>query len=172
MTFDSNRSTFLRMRVFLVVTLQLGITTAILIGLFGQIVIIPGMAADEVDHYPPYAPYSAPYVTVAIVGVACVQVALAAIYMLLDLVRRDAIFTSRSFRWVDTLIGSSIAATVLAFAVTGHVLFGGIPFPQDSMEDLSALATALAGAGVGTASVMLLVILRGLLRKATDRLAA
>jgi hypothetical protein len=164
---DSNRSTRPRIRVVFVAALQLGTVVAMLVGLFGQIVIIPGMAADEVDRHPAYAPYFAPYVAVAIIGVACVQVALVAACMLLELVRQDAIFTSRAFRWVDTLIGSSIAATVLAVAVTGHVLFGDIPFPQEGMDDLSALATALAGTVAGTASVMLFAILRGLLRKAT-----
>ncbi|MFD4260375.1 DUF2975 domain-containing protein [Streptomyces sp. NPDC058534] len=89
-----------------IAALQAGIAAAILLGLFGQLVVIPTTASDEVDRFPPYAPFAAPYVTVAVVGVVCVQVALAAVWMLLGMVERDAIFTRRAFRWVDTISGS------------------------------------------------------------------
>ncbi|WP_051871323.1 DUF2975 domain-containing protein [Streptomyces sclerotialus] len=60
--------------------------------------VIPTTAADEVDRFPPYAPFAAPYVTVAIVGTACVQDALVAVLMPLTMVQRGAIFTARAFR--------------------------------------------------------------------------
>lgn len=109
-----------------------------------------------------------PYVTVAIVGVACVQVALVAVWMLLAMVRRGAIFTPLAFRWVDALIGSSIMATLLAIGVTGHLALSDIPSPDDGMEVIGALAAAVAGVGVGASFAMLIVIMRSLLRKATD----
>ncbi|MFF9788885.1 DUF2975 domain-containing protein [Streptomyces nigrescens] len=154
-------------RVF-IAALRAGIVAVILFGLFGQIVVIPTTAADEVDHFPPYAPFAAPYVTVAIVGIACVQVALAAVWMLLTMVERDAIFTPRAFRSVDTIIGSSIVATLLAIGITGHLALTDIPSPDDGMEVLGALAAATASVGVGASFVMLIVIMRSLLHKATE----
>lgn len=154
-------------RVFILV-LRTGILAAILVGLFGQLVVIPQTATDEVDRFPPYAPFAVPYVTVAIVGVACVQVALVAVWMLLAMVRRGAIFTPLAFRWVDALIGSSIMATLLAIGVTGHLALSDIPSPDDGMEVIGALAAAVAGVGVGASFAMLIVIMRSLLRKATD----
>ncbi|MFH8520668.1 DUF2975 domain-containing protein [Streptomyces gelaticus] len=151
-----------------IVALRAGIVAAIVIGLFGQIVVIPTTAADEVDRFPPYASFAAPYVTVAIVGIACVQVALVAVWMLLAMVRRDAIFTPRAFRWVDVIIGSSALATLLAIGVTGHLALADIPSPNGNMGVISALAAAIAGVGVGALFAMLVVIMRGLLRKATD----
>ncbi|MFJ3950886.1 DUF2975 domain-containing protein [Streptomyces libani] len=156
------------MHRFFIAALRAGIVAVILFGLFGQIVVIPTTAADEVDHFPPYAPFAAPYVTVAIVGIACVQVALAAVWMLLTMVERDAIFTPRAFRWVDTIIGSSIVATLLAIGATGHLALTDIPSPGDGMEVLGALAAATASAGVGASFVMLIVIMRSLLHKATE----
>ncbi|MEU0126290.1 DUF2975 domain-containing protein, partial [Streptomyces albidoflavus] len=100
---------------------------------------------------------------------ACVQVALVAVWMLLAMVQRDAIFTPRAFRWVDTIIGSSTLATLLALGVTGHLALAEIPTPDDdNMAVISALAAALASVGVGAVFVMLVVVMRGLLRKATD----
>ncbi|MDJ1138117.1 DUF2975 domain-containing protein [Streptomyces iconiensis] len=154
-------------RLFIVV-LRAGIAAAILLGLFGQIVVIPTTAADEVERFPPYAPYEVPYVTVAILGVACVQVLLVAVWMLLAMVERGAIFTARAFRWVDVIIGSSVVATLLAAGVMGHLGLASIPSPDDGMDVVSALVAATACVGAGVAFAMLTVILRSLLRKATD----
>ncbi|WP_413806339.1 DUF2975 domain-containing protein [Streptomyces sp. OE57] len=151
-----------------IVALRAGIVAAIMAGLFGQIVVIPTTAADEVDRFPPYAPFATPYVTVAILGVACVQVALVAVWMLLAMVRRGAIFTPLAFRWVDTIIGSSVVATLLALGVTGHLALAQIPTPDDGMEVIGALGAAMVSVGVGAAFAMLMVIMRSLLRKATD----
>ncbi|OKJ40096.1 DUF2975 domain-containing protein [Streptomyces sp. CB01580] len=151
-----------------IVALRAGIVAAIVIGLFGQIVVVPTTAADEVDRFPPYAPFAAPYVTVAIVGIACVQVALVAVWMLLAMVRRDAIFTPQAFRWVDVIIGSSALATLLAIGVAGHLALADVPSPNGNMGAISALAAAITGVGVGASFAMLVVIMRGLLRKATD----
>ncbi|MET9759321.1 DUF2975 domain-containing protein [Streptomyces sp. NPDC006372] len=156
------------MNGLLIAALRAGIVFAVLAGLFGQIVVIPTTAADEVDRFPPYAPYAAPYVTVAIVGVVCVQVALAAVWMLLTMVQRDAIFTPRAFRWVDVIIGAAGVATLLALGVAGHLAVAPIPSPDDGMDVESALATATACVAVGAAFAMLMVVMRSLLRKATN----
>ncbi|MFC9241759.1 DUF2975 domain-containing protein [Streptomyces decoyicus] len=156
------------MHHFFIATLRIGVVAAIAVGLFGQVVVIPTTAADEVDRFPPYAPFAAPYVTVAIIGIVCVQVALVAVWMLLAMVRRGAIFTPLAFRWVDTIIGSSVVATLLALGVTGHLAVADIPSPHDGMELLGALGAAVASVGVGAAFAMLVVIMRSLLRKATD----
>ncbi|MFD4244247.1 DUF2975 domain-containing protein [Streptomyces sp. NPDC058525] len=156
------------MHRFFITVLRAGIATAILFGLFGQLVIIPTTAADEVDRFPPYAPYALPYTLVAIAGVACVQVVLAAAWRLLTMVERDAIFSSAAFRWLDVIIGSTIAATLLALAVTCHLMLADIPSPEDGMELIGALGAATAATGMGTCLVMLIVIMRGLLLKANN----
>ncbi|MEU9865860.1 DUF2975 domain-containing protein [Streptomyces sp. NPDC047971] len=152
---------------FLIAMLRGAIAMAILLGLFSQLVIIPTTAADEVDGFPPYAPYALPYVVVAIAGVACVQVVLAAAWKLLTMIERDAIFSPQAFRWVDVIIGSIIAATLLALAVTCHLTLGSIPSPDDGMELISAWGAAVATTGIGACMVFLIVIMRSLLRKAT-----
>ncbi|MER5873435.1 DUF2975 domain-containing protein [Streptomyces sp. NPDC002044] len=154
------------MHRFFMAALRGGIATAILFGLFGQLVILPTTAADEVDRFPPYAPYAVPYTAAAIVGVACVQIVLAAAWKLLGMVERDAIFSSAAFRWLDVIIGSTVAATVLALAVGCHLMLADVPSPDDGMELIGALAAATGTAGIGACLVMLFVIMRGLLSKA------
>ncbi|MFD3684102.1 DUF2975 domain-containing protein [Nocardiopsis sp. NPDC058631] len=148
--------------------LRAGVAMAILVGLFGQFAVIPGVAADEVALFPPYAPFAVPYVTVAIIGVACVQVALLAVWMLLAMVQRDAMFTERAFLWVDVVIGSTVVATLLTAGVTVHLFVWDIPSPGDGMDVLGALGAAFVTTCAGGAFAMLLVLMRGLLRKATD----
>jgi hypothetical protein len=155
------------MHRLLIATLRLGIAAAILVGLFGQVVVIPAMAADEIDRFPAYEPLAAPYMTIAILGVACAQVALAAAWMLLTMVRRGALFTPAAFRWVDTVIGASSAATLLALGVSGHLAFGDVPAP-DSMTAFGNLVAAVVCVGAGAAFTMFMLVMRGLLGKATD----
>ncbi|MFI6804421.1 DUF2975 domain-containing protein [Streptomyces luteogriseus] len=156
------------MNGFLIAALRAGIAFAVLVGLFGQIVVVPTTAADEVDRFPPYEPFAAPYATVAIAGVACVQVALVAVWMLLTMVQRDAIFTPRAFRWVDVVIGASAVATALALGTAGHLAVAKIPSPGDGMDVESALAAATATVAVGAAFAMLMLVMRSLLRKAAS----
>ncbi len=156
------------MHSLLVGILRIGIAAAVLFGLFAQAVIIPTTAADEVDLFAPYEPYALPYVIASILGVACVQVALGAIWMLLAKVERDAIFTRSAFRWVDTIIGAAVVATLIALGAAVHLTLDTIPSPDDGMAVEGALLAALACAAVGAAFSMLMVIMRTLLGKAMD----
>ncbi|OMI85111.1 hypothetical protein BSZ07_35160 [Streptomyces sp. M1013] len=155
------------MHRLIIAALRAGIAAAVLLGLFGQIVVIPTTASDEVERFPPYEPFAVPYATVAILGVACVQVVLGAVWMLLDMVERDAVFTRRAFRWVDTVIGATAVATLLALGVACHLAVAEIPAPDDGMQMLGALGAAVACTGVGAAFALLVVVMRGLLSKAT-----
>ncbi|MFC9176284.1 DUF2975 domain-containing protein [Streptomyces sp. NPDC057107] len=156
------------MHGLLVVILRMGIAAAVLFGLFAQAVIIPTTAADEVDLFRPYEPYALPYAVASILGVACVQVALGAVWMLLSMVERDAIFTPSAFRWVHTVIGAAVVATVIALGAAVHLAFDAIPSPDDGMNVEGALLAALACGAVGAAFSMLMVIMRTLLGKAMD----
>ncbi|PPS86837.1 DUF2975 domain-containing protein [Streptomyces sp. MH60] len=155
------------MHRLIIAVLRAGVAAAILLGLFGQTVVIPTTASDEVDRFPPYEPFAVPYATVAIIGVACVQVVLGAVWMLLGMVERDAVFTRRAFRWVDTVIGATAAATLLALGAAVHLAVAEIPSPDDGMQALGALGAAVACVGVGAAFALLVVVMRGLLAKAT-----
>lgn len=157
------------MRSYITLVLRAGVAMAILTGLFGQIVVIPGVAASEVESFPPYAPYELPYVTLAVLGVACVQVALVAVWVLLAMVERDAIFTRRAFFWVDVIIGATLAASLITAGVTGHLLVdSNIPSPADGMELIGALGAAVVTTAGGVGFALLLILMRGLLRKAAD----
>ncbi|MFB8415187.1 DUF2975 domain-containing protein [Streptomyces albidoflavus] len=156
------------MHPILTTLLRAAVVVVLAVGLFGQVVVIPTTAADEAELFPPYAPYAVPYAVLAVLGVACVQVTLVAVWRLLGMARHGALFAPRAFRWVDVVIVSSVAATVLAAGVAAHLLVAEIPSPDGGMGVESALAATVTAAGAGASFAMVTVIMRSLLRKATE----
>ncbi|MFP3786564.1 DUF2975 domain-containing protein, partial [Burkholderia sp. SIMBA_024] len=53
----------------------------------------------------------------ALVFVACVEVAIVCLWRLLTFARSDAIFSTRAFRFVDVIVGCCVAAGVLIMVV-------------------------------------------------------
>ncbi|MBP2478648.1 hypothetical protein JOF53_007520 [Crossiella equi] len=149
-----NRTAVLILRAF--------VAFALLVSVFGQFVVVPGAVREELDLYPEFADRLLPYTVVGVAGVACVQVALVAVWFLLGLVHEDAMFTARAFRWVDLVIGATTAATALSGGFLVHMLTSIQPGPVANLFGITALAFG------GFALALVLVVLRGLLRKATS----
>ncbi|MFE1169281.1 DUF2975 domain-containing protein [Nocardiopsis sp. NPDC058789] len=147
--------------------LRAAIVVALLVGLFGQIVVIPGALAGEAAHFPPYERIVVPYTVLGVLGVACVQAALVATWQLLGMLGRDALFDPGAFVWVDVIIGAGLVATLLTAGVAGHLAVTDMPFAHGTMEAVAALGAASVTAAVGAAFVLLVVLMRGLLSKAT-----
>ncbi len=113
-------------------------------GLFGQAWIIPFTAyaiAVEVPDVPAGILYGAAGIT----AVACVQVALVAMWKLLTMVGRDAIFSRDAFRWVDLIVRAGWTASALCFAVAAyHAVFMPFGPPPTMLFLLGCLAAAVA----------------------------
>jgi Protein of unknown function (DUF2975) len=148
-----NRAFVIALRVFLVIIFAIGI--------FGQAFVIPYVGAETATELPEFAYLRIPYSIFGILAIACVQLALVAVWMLLSMVTREAIFSERAFRWVDIIIGSGIVATLLTLGVEVHV--GGFT-TAGGPGPFFVLTGGVIG---GTATVLLVVVMRGLLRKAT-----
>lgn len=131
--------------------------------LFAQFRIVPaigfGIAGDA-----ELPSVGLPYTVAGIAVIACVEAILVAVWMLLSMVRRDAIFTERAFRWVDVIIGAAAVATSIALALGIHCYFVVEPIlDAPGLILMSLIATVL-----GTAFVLLMLVMRGLLRTATS----
>ena len=102
---------------------------------------------------------AAAYALLGVAAIACVEVALVALWVLLSMVRRDAIFDERAFRWVDTITVAGLVAAVLVAALCAHV---------GELDDAPGLILIGGGVAVGGAAfALLMVVMRGLLRSAT-----
>lgn len=146
-----------------VVTAQVLLVVILLAALVVQVVILPSVAAESRDLNPQVGYLYAPFLVMCIAVVACGQIVLASIWMLLRLVDRDRIFTKRAFVWVAIMIAALLLSTVLAavmFVITNVILqLGGPPLLTLGLLAVMVGSTALA---------LVLVALRGLLRTASD----
>lgn len=127
--------------------------------LFLQVMLFPLLGIDIAEEAPDLVFLRWAVVVIGILGVLTVEIALVCIWRLLTMVRRDTVFSLAAFRFVDVIIGSAVAATLLAVALS-FVLAPGEAVPP-------GMVMVVVIAGVGTAGIALLVlVLRVLLAKA------
>lgn len=136
---------------------------AVLIALIAvcQAVIVPAVAAQSAWRYHEIAYLQVPGIVVGILFLACVQVVLVCVWRLLSLVREDAIFRPSAFPLVDLSLGAVVFATVLVVITLVTLLSVGV-----QNASISLLCTL--GIVVGSGLSLLIVVLRGLLRKASQ----
>jgi hypothetical protein len=128
-------------------------------GLLGQALIIP-FAAYSIAVDVPHVAAGLLYGAAGIAAVACVEVALVAMWKLLTMVGRDAIFSRDAFRWVDLIVTAGWVASALCFAIAAyHAVF--MPFGPPST--MLFLLGCLAGA---VAITLLMTVMRRILESA------
>jgi hypothetical protein len=144
----------------LVIVLQTLLGVAFLVGLFAQVVVIPTAAADEVAFFPPYESVRMPFVTFAIVFVACCQVLLVALWGALDRAGKGTVFESGALTWTNLAIGAVAAGAVVLGSVCGYVFFTDIPTPYDGMELLGLWMGSGAATLVAAVLALMLLVVR------------
>ncbi len=141
--------------------LQALIVVLIVLLLASQILVIPEVARITALRNPDVAHLEIPGVIGAIVFLALVEVTLVCVWFLLSLVQADRIFRVEAFRYVDVILTALIAAGLL-IAVSYAVIVA------NRAVSLSLTLLAVLGVVVSAALALLVVVLRGLLRKALE----
>jgi hypothetical protein len=145
----------------LIVALRVLIVILLAGMLFGQLRFLPVVVANDlVEHGAGEVAVLYPAIGIALV--ACAEATLVAIWVLLSMVRKGAIFSERAFRWVDLIVYSGIAATVLALFFLLHWNWIAPEIPPGILGIVAGLVLALA------TFVLLMLVMRGLLRSATE----
>lgn len=142
-----------------ILALRALIATMLLLLLVAQVIAVPFVAASFADDYPDFAYLMAPGIVAAIVLILCVQLVFVCVWKLLTLVQRERIFSSDAFRYVDVILFTIVAATVLVGATLVTLLIAGATTPSISL-------LVVFGIVVGAGLSLLVVVLRGLLTKA------
>lgn len=151
--------------------LQALLAMAFLGGVFAQVAIIPGTAANEVENFPPYESVRLPFVVSAIVFVACLQVLAVALGGMLHRAGEGTVFESGALTWTNIAIGA-IAAGALVFAwLFVYVTFTDIPSPADGMEVLGLWMGSAAGTVAAVGVGLLVFVGRQWLGRAIDQRA-
>ncbi|MGO2746591.1 DUF2975 domain-containing protein [Microbacterium sp.] len=137
------------------------IAVMILLLLVAQIAMIPAVAEMTALQNPDLAFLRVPGIIGGVLFLLLVQIVLLCIWKLLSLVRGDKIFSPHSFRYVDVIIGAMIAAAVL---LTASII---VIYAARAVNP-GILLLGVLGVVVGIALALLVVVMRGLLRKALE----
>lgn len=143
-----------------ITALQVGLALVFLVLVVAQVVVLPGLAQDYAQQFPEAAFLRTPVLILGILTLACVQVALVCVGKLLTLVGQQRIFDAAAYRYVDVFIGAALVAAALVLGVGVYVsaTFGS-----------PAWVTCTLAALVGVGIALLMVVMRALLRQATQQ---
>jgi hypothetical protein len=159
--FDRYRSILDIMTRFTIAFLRILLLLIAVGALFAQVRLVPIIATgltEDAGH--PEAGVA--YAAAGILAIACGEVVLVALWVLLSYVRRGSIFTRSAFRWVDAILWAGIACTAVLLLLAAHVALVVEP-PLDA-PGLTVIAGALVVGAL--TSVLLMTVMRGLLRSA------
>ncbi|MFC7877808.1 DUF2975 domain-containing protein [Isoptericola sp. NPDC057391] len=125
-----------------------------------QAAVLPAAFARMADEQPDLAPLRWPLLVLAVVGLLCVEVVIVCTWRLLTMVRDDRIFSDHAMVWVNGIVAAVAGAWLLVLVAFALLV---------AAEGLAGLAALLLGVLlVGAAVGLLMVVLRALLRQATD----
>ncbi|MGC4154012.1 MAG: DUF2975 domain-containing protein [Propionicimonas sp.] len=129
--------------------------------LLAQAWIFPSIAADTAYRNPEVAWLHWPVLLCVVLGLAAIEVAIVAVWVLLSMVERDSVFSPRAFRWVDVIIAAAAIATGLAIAIFALLTYAQVTPPFMVLQLLPLIV-------VGAAFALLMTVMKELLRKASN----
>jgi hypothetical protein len=143
-----------------IVVLKALIAALVVLLLWCQVFIVPAVAAMSAVRYHEIAYFEIPGIAVGVAFLVCVQLVLVCVWRLLSLVREDSIFRETAFPWVDLSLAAVGFATALVLAALVALSLTGYMTPSIT---LLLVLGVIVGAGLS----LLIVVMRGLLRKAS-----
>ena len=143
-----------------VVALRIVLVVAFLLLVLFQVMSFPGQFAHMAQENPERASLQWQLTIFSILEVACVQVVIVSTWKLLTMVKRDSIFSSGALRWVDAIVWAIAAGWTMLAVLSASVVLRA----DDPGLPLLLFLLLVAGAALG----LVVVVLRALLRQATD----
>ena len=140
--------------------LRILLSLALLLTAVLQFGILPWLSGVLAAELPAEAFMRWPILLLAIAGLACVEVALVCTVRLLGMTRRGEVFTPRSLRWVDGIIGAFLAASAVCM---GTLIYQSFTVGGPPAWTLLLLLGVISGIGMG----LLMGVMRSLLVQAT-----
>jgi hypothetical protein len=147
---------------WVVETLKVVIAVALLGSLVVQVVMVPLLWID-MEGAQDWVRTS--LAAIGVLGVLTLQVTAVCIWRLLTMASRGTVFSSRAFRYVDTIIAAIGAGSVLVFSIAVVARFANHAVEEDAVAPgivglISGLALVVAGVA------MLVYVMRALLAQA------
>lgn len=134
---------------------------ALLLILVVQTVYLPWLSGDVARQLPAEAHMRWPILTLAILGLLCVQVVIVCTARLLAFTRTDRVFSADALRWVNGIIGGFLGGSVVCLAT---LVYQSFTVAGPPLWSLLLVCGILAGIGLA----LLMVVMRLLLVRATS----
>jgi hypothetical protein len=144
-----------------IVALKALIVVMIALMLICQVVVVPSVAEQTASMNPDVAFLEVPGILFAVAFLVCVQLALICVWRLLSLVGASVIFSEDAFKWVDGILALVVIATLLILGALVTFQLSGV-----ALGPLTVIC--LLGVILGAGFALLVVVLRGLLRQASQ----
>lgn len=143
-----------------ITVLRVLLSAAVVVILLAQAVLLPWLSGEMARDLPAEAHLRWPILTLAVLGLLCVQAVIVCTIRLLGFVRDDRVFTSGALGWVDGIVAAFAAGGLVCLAtiVYQSMTIGGPPLWM-----LALWGGVLAGAGLA----LLVWVMRALLVQAT-----
>ncbi|MFU8946366.1 DUF2975 domain-containing protein [Mycetocola zhadangensis] len=146
-----------------IVLSKIFIAMIIAAGLFVQLVILPIQASESAAAHPDLEFLRIPLLVLGVLFVLCGQVVVLCVWVLLSLVRHEAIFSARAFTYVDIAIGALLAAA-------GLIVVALLTMELTADAGEPGLFVVALGVAFSCAALALVVyVMRGLLVKASEQ---
>lgn len=126
-----------------------------------QVFVVPEVAQQMVVRSAGLGYLKTPGILITVGFLLCVQISLVCVWRLLSLVRAASIFSNDAFTFVDIILGTVALATLLIVGSFLTLAIAGVASP-------SVVILCSLGIVVGSGLTLLIVVLRGLLRKASQ----
>ncbi|MGC0141827.1 DUF2975 domain-containing protein [Pseudactinotalea sp. Z1732] len=145
---------------FVVVALQAMLVAALVVIAAVQLVGLPWLSGVVARDLPDEAHMRWPILTLAILGLICVQVGIICTLRLLGFVRSGEVFSTRAFGWVDGIIGAFLGSSLVCMAT---IAYQSATVAGPPLWGLMLIGGALTGLGLA----LLMTVMRTLLVRAT-----
>lgn len=146
-----------------IVLSKIFIALIIAAGLFVQLIILPVQASESAAASPDLEFLRVPLLVIGVLFVLCGQIVVSCVWVLLSLIRKEAIFSRRAFKYVDIMIGALLAGAALIF-----LALLTMELTADAGEP--GLFVLALGVAFGCAALALVIfVMRGLLVKASEQ---
>lgn len=100
------------------ITLAIFFCSSVLVQLF----VLPLFISEVLAQYPEVAQLATPYKWVVMLGILCLEICLVAIWVLLNKVEHQEIFSTSALPWINVFIASCVIAGFLVLALGFHLL--------------------------------------------------
>lgn len=134
---------------------------ALLLILLAQAVLLPWLSGDVARELPAEAYMRWPILTLAILGLLCVQIVIVCTERLLTFTRTDRVFSPDALRWVNGIIGGFLGGSAVCLAT---LVYQSFTVAGPPLWGLLLICGVLAGIGLA----LLMVVMRVLLVRATS----